>query len=51
MARLQLLVVATLWLYLTLHVIRRRRQSRPDRRFQAALETLRSWQVPPHQPQ
>jgi hypothetical protein len=46
MARLQLLMVVSLWLLLTVRIIRGRLRSRPDRRLLAALETLRGWQAP-----
>jgi hypothetical protein len=50
MARLQLLLVAAIWLVVSLRVVRGRLKSRDDRRLLGALETLRGWQTPPHHP-
>jgi len=49
MARLPMLLVPSLWLLVTVRVVRARLRTRDDRHFLDALETLRSWQAP-HQP-
>jgi hypothetical protein len=47
MARLLLVLVAALWLFAGLHVVRARLRSRGDRRLLVALATLSAWQVSP----
>ena len=43
MARLQLLVVAVLWLLVAVSAVRARMRRREDRHWLTALETLRQW--------
>jgi hypothetical protein len=49
-ARVDWLIVGVAWSVLVVHVVRARLSSRADRRFSAALETLRGWQSPSSSP-
>jgi hypothetical protein len=46
MARLQVLVVGTLWLLVIAAVVRARVRKMPHRHWLAGLETLRGWDQP-----